>query len=318
MSKESYQIRWRGKVSGPHDLDSLKSMLSRGEVSLLHEVLKEGRWIPLDELVTRAPAKSASAQARAQAPGPEDNKPQREEKPIPPKAAGPPPPPNDQYYLAKGGQQEGPYSIARLRDLAIADAVHADDLVWKDGMPNWVTLSSIIGMKAFERIVTHEPWGGHSQPSLTREVSPSEEKPLVRPDCVTTSVVLMSVAASLGILRALISFLAIADTAPFDKPSSVAILFLAFAAAFGFLFFLIAQTGKGHNWARVTWLVLYILGIASLPFALPTVVKLPAILLVMDGAVYLLNLLAMIWVYMPDSNRWFARVKARRLADLIK
>jgi hypothetical protein len=317
MSKESYQIRWRGKVSGPHDLESLKSMLSRGEVSLLHEVLKEGRWIPLEELVSRTPAKSASPQVRAQTSGSEDNKPQREEKPIPPKV-GPPPPPNDQYYLAKGGQQEGPYGIARLRDLATAQAVSADDMVWKEGMPNWVALSSIIGPKAFERVVTREPWGGPSQPPQTREGPPSDEKPLVRPDCVTTSVVLMSVAASLGVVRALIYFAAIADTAPYDKPSTVAIFFCALAAVFASLFFLIAQTGKGRNWARVTLLVFYILGVASLPFALPMLVKLPAVLLVMDGAIYLLNLLAMIWVYMPDASRWFARVRARRLAELIK
>jgi hypothetical protein len=76
--------------------------------------------------------------------------------------------------------------------------------------------------------------------------------------------------------------------------------------------------GNGRNWARVTLLVFYILGIALLPFALAELVKLPAVLLVMDGAVYLLNLLAVIWVCMPDANRWFARVSARRLADLIK
>lgn len=317
MNKHSFQIRWRGKVSGPHDLDSLRSMLARGEVSLLHEALKEGRWIPLEELLSQAPATSASTQAKGRSSAPENDNPPREEKPEPSRAA-PPPPPNDQYYLAKGGQQEGPYGIARLRELATAQAVSPDDMVWKEGMPGWVALSSILGAKPFERAITREPWSSPSQAPQTRDVSPSEEKPLVRPDCVTTSVVLMTVAASLGIVRALIYFASIGDTAPFDKPSTVAIFFCALAAVFALLFFLIAQTGKGRNWARVTLLVFYIIGIASLPFALAELVKLPAVLLVMDGAIYLLNLLAMIWIYMPDANRWFARVSARRLADLIK
>jgi ABC transport system ATP-binding/permease protein len=48
-----FLIRWRGKTSGPYSLAQLERKLARREIGMLHEVLWEGRWIPLRTLEAR-------------------------------------------------------------------------------------------------------------------------------------------------------------------------------------------------------------------------------------------------------------------------
>jgi hypothetical protein len=98
----------------------------------------------------------------------------------------------------------------------------------------------------------------------------------------------------------------------------VNIFFFVLAIVFGFLFFTIRKMASGLNWARVTLLILFLLGIASTALVFPALTKLPPLFLVFDGVVFLLNLLAMILAFNHEANRWFARVKARRFADLIR
>jgi len=48
------------------------------------------------------------------------------------------------YYLARNGQQQGPYSIEDLQRMVASGSASAADLVWKEGMPSWVPLQSVI------------------------------------------------------------------------------------------------------------------------------------------------------------------------------
>jgi hypothetical protein len=137
MRKDSYQIRWRGKVSGPHDLESLKSMLSRGEVSLLHEVLVESQWISLEQLVSRK-LRGPDVQPVA---APKEADPQS----LPPKPKGPPPIPSDKlYHVARQGRAQGPYPRSALKQLVSAGILDVDDPAWTEGMPTWQPLKEIV------------------------------------------------------------------------------------------------------------------------------------------------------------------------------
>jgi len=149
--QESFQIRWRGIVSGPHGLEQLQAMLGRGEISLMHEALVDGHWVSLEELIQQkqkaaAPAKpTVAAQAPTFRPpvdfmagGP--TAPQRPRTPE-----GPPPlPAEDLYYVARGGQQEGPYSKSVLRQLVAGGVLSPSDLIWKEGFPAWTGLGRVI------------------------------------------------------------------------------------------------------------------------------------------------------------------------------
>lgn len=150
-NQESFQIRWRGIVSGPHGLEQLQEMLGGGEISLMHEALVDGRWVSLEELIQQkqkaaAPAKpTVAAQASTSRPsvdfiagGP--TAPQPPQRPVSP----PPLPAEDLYYVARGGQQEGPYSKSVLRQLVAGGVLSPSDLIWKEGFPAWTELGRTI------------------------------------------------------------------------------------------------------------------------------------------------------------------------------
>lgn len=131
-NQESFQIRWRGVISGPHGLERLKTMLSRGEISLMHEVLVDGNWGSLEDLI----------QQKQKMPGIEQSP--LAQVPVR-KAVEPPPiPAEDLYFVARAGQQEGPYSKSILRQLVAGGVLSPSDLIWKEGFPAWAELGRII------------------------------------------------------------------------------------------------------------------------------------------------------------------------------
>ena len=53
-----------------------------------------------------------------------------------------PPLPSTLYYLVINGAQQGPYNTEQIEQMIAANMVAADTYAWKEGMPNWGTLSS--------------------------------------------------------------------------------------------------------------------------------------------------------------------------------
>ena len=49
----------------------------------------------------------------------------------------------EQWYYVQAGQRLGPVSVETQRSLVSAGAVAGTDLVWRDGMPDWVTAGTI-------------------------------------------------------------------------------------------------------------------------------------------------------------------------------
>src|SRR4051794_39061917 len=52
----------------------------------------------------------------------------------------------DQWYYTQGDQRHGPADINRLKQLAASGALHATDLVWKEGMAEWAYAAAIPGL----------------------------------------------------------------------------------------------------------------------------------------------------------------------------
>ncbi len=52
MSDQDYIVRWKGVQSGPYTLEQILRMLDDGKVSMSHEVVIDGKWQTLDELVS--------------------------------------------------------------------------------------------------------------------------------------------------------------------------------------------------------------------------------------------------------------------------
>jgi hypothetical protein len=71
----------------------------------------------------------------------------------------PPPVPNQVlFHYAVNGQQMGPVSIDKLKELFAARTINRDSLIWKQGMQNWAALKDVEELKSF--------LGGNTPPPL--------------------------------------------------------------------------------------------------------------------------------------------------------
>ena len=53
---------------------------------------------------------------------------------------------SQQWYFAQGGQQSGPITRGELDRMLVSGSLAASDLVWRDGMQDWVAASTIPGL----------------------------------------------------------------------------------------------------------------------------------------------------------------------------
>src|SRR5574340_330337 len=51
-----------------------------------------------------------------------------------------------EWYYAKGDRQLGPVSAVQLKQMAVAGEVRPDDLVWREGMENWIEARNVKGL----------------------------------------------------------------------------------------------------------------------------------------------------------------------------
>ena len=49
-----------------------------------------------------------------------------------------------QIYFHKNEQQMGPYTEQQVRDMLLSGSIHANELAWHEGLPNWQSLSTIM------------------------------------------------------------------------------------------------------------------------------------------------------------------------------
>ncbi|WP_422083037.1 SPFH domain-containing protein [Ulvibacterium sp.] len=73
----------------------------------------------------------------------------------------PPMPAQILYHYAVNGQQMGPVSFDRLKELFAARAINRDSLIWKPGMQEWAALKDVEELKGF--------LGGTTPPPLPTE-----------------------------------------------------------------------------------------------------------------------------------------------------
>ena len=139
MTQDTYKIRWCGRTSGPYDIETLRSMLASGEVSLMHEALAGDRWICLEELlalVASVPPTAIDPTAEAEVAG------GWEQSPSPPPI--PPIPQEEEFYIGRGGQTQGPHKKSVLKQFALAGIVAGDDMGWREGLADWAPLRQLI------------------------------------------------------------------------------------------------------------------------------------------------------------------------------
>lgn len=78
--------------------------------------------------------------------------------------------------------------------------------------------------------------------------------------------------------------------------------------AYGLSWFLIAQMANGRNWARLTFLIMFLLGI---PLAILMLIVEPSILQkIITGGLLLLRAIALMLAFEPEASAWFKKQSA--------
>jgi len=225
-----YFVRARGKTMGPFSLERLQTMRTRGQLSRVHEVSTDKQdWQSAANLDALAAAKAPDEDGSADN---QDSSFQNESAPLR-NSIGPPPPAGGKasWYYHAGGETHGPVSLIELRTLVSNRQVTSEDLVWKDGLADWLAIPDVPELR--QSLSGSSPASPLSQPMHSYDSAPgpnnhsqSKDAPLPRTSGLAISGLSLGV---LGISFSLLSGVAL-------LMSSIAVLILAsLALALGFL-----------------------------------------------------------------------------------
>ena len=151
----TYYIRVRGKILGPYNVAQLKILRGRGQFRRANEVSTDRQTWQSAAIIEHLfggvikQAKQAPDDALAAVPG--GSPPSRKVNPI--------------WHYSVGSDQYGPVTLLELRGLVNSGQLTADDLVWKEGLPDWTPVSDIGELNAAQRespsvrrtVVTYSP-----------------------------------------------------------------------------------------------------------------------------------------------------------------
>jgi hypothetical protein len=131
-------IRLRGRIQGPFAADQLHQLARRGQFSRSHEISTDGvNWT---RATTRPELFPPAGMSAAVIVAPEVEL-------EPPRAAAPVvPPPADVWFYHQLSQNHGPIDFTHLQYLASSGQIAADDMVWKDGLPEWLPAGRVPGL----------------------------------------------------------------------------------------------------------------------------------------------------------------------------
>ena len=76
------------------------------------------------------------------------------------------------------------------------------------------------------------------------------------------------------------------------------------------LFILARMIGLGRKWARTVFLILFILGIALLPFGIVAIFKMNLLIGVLDLLQVVLQFMAVRFLFAKESTHWFLSVNS--------
>ncbi|MCF8042854.1 MAG: hypothetical protein K9K36_01655 [Desulfarculaceae bacterium] len=132
--------------------------------------------------------------------------------------------------------------------------------------------------------------------------------PAARPNTANTAVILLYVAWGLGVLRTLLGAPAIFHLGSEGQAGAAVAIVVVILAVMLFFIFMI---GKGRNWARITFLVLFIIGTVMMVVGLVSGAPFGAAAL-MDIVQVITQLVALVMLFSAESNAWFQGVKAAK------
>ena len=113
------------------------------------------------------------------------------------------------WYYARGESEQGPISSAQIKALAATGALRRDDLVWKEGMENWLPASDVDELFPQNKKKGIEPEkkaAPATKDNGTPTPKPASTRPSLPPDLDMTQLI-RSVGRGLVVLGVLIVFM---------------------------------------------------------------------------------------------------------------
>ena len=130
------------------------------------------------------------------------------------------------------------------------------------------------------------------------------DEPTSRPAIISNAVKLLYVTLGIGVIRAVLEFQTLVQQAP------VIFILFVWVVVFGVMWFLIHKIGSRRNLARITFLILFIVGVPL--SVLPVLQSLSAT--PVSGLIGILQLVgqvvALVMLFQRTSNAWFRKPKA--------
>lgn len=151
-----YYIRSRGVVRGPFPAEKLQQLAQRGKFNrFFHVSLDQVNWEPASRYPELFPEAKPS-KIRKPKPQPEGEADyQLQSEPQPPQSGQPTeltPSGGDSWehtvswYYARDGREQGPVTFAQLQQLAAYGELQPHDLVWAEGMADWIEAAQVAGL----------------------------------------------------------------------------------------------------------------------------------------------------------------------------
>lgn len=142
MSDEQYYVRFRGRTLGPFDPEKVKALVSRGQVTRMHEISCDGlSWSTADTFSEFFPGDmgaSTSGNRESSEPEPEPEAEQPLTGPVSPSNA-------EGWYAHIDGRNEGPVSKSKLTEWIASGSLQRDSLVWRSEYENWQPAETVLG-----------------------------------------------------------------------------------------------------------------------------------------------------------------------------
>ena len=143
---ESYYIRMRGRVLGPYDLEQLKILRGRGQFGRANESSTDRESWQSAATIEHLFSDSATSKKK------------RRTSETTEVSAGPPSRSMAPcWHYAVGDEQCGPVTLLDLRGLIAGKQLMLDDLVWKEGMSDWIPIRDVAELSAIAKASDSAP-----------------------------------------------------------------------------------------------------------------------------------------------------------------
>ena len=155
--EDKYVVSKRGQPAGTFTAREIIDLLRMKELSTIHKVKVEDEEMTVAAFIEIYESGGLPEQNLGQPPVEEKKKEEPEEEEVveeeqveapPPPADLPPPEPGpaDEIHVSREGQRFGPYLVNEVKDYLKAGNLRFSDLVWYDGVVEWVPLSRVPGV----------------------------------------------------------------------------------------------------------------------------------------------------------------------------